>query len=70
MMAKPRMFDLYVTPQERADESLNTTTTHGWVMHAMFKSLTPFQESLKKCPPTPMGTSDPYTPPKRNEKRR
>ncbi|MGH7380788.1 MAG: hypothetical protein ACREKR_00965 [Candidatus Methylomirabilales bacterium] len=45
------------------DESLNTFITHAWVMHAMFKSLAPFQGSLKKYPPIPMGTSDPYEPP-------
>ena len=50
-------------PQERADESLNTAFRHAWVLHAMFKSLAPFQESLAKYPPIPMGASDPYQPP-------
>jgi hypothetical protein len=48
--------------QEWQDESLKTFITHAWVLHAMFQSLAPFQESLKKYPPIPMGTSDPYTP--------
>ena len=59
-LALPRIFNLYITPQERPDESLNTDFRHAWVAHAMFKSLAPFQESLKKYPPIPMGTADPY----------
>ena len=51
------------TPQERADGSLNMAFRHAWVLHAITKALAPFQESLKKYPPIPMGTSDPYTPP-------
>ena len=61
-LAVPKLFDLYVNPQERADESLTTGLTHAWVLHAMFKSLAPLQESIKKYPPIPMGTSDPYAP--------
>ena len=61
-VAVPKLFNLYITPQERADESLNMAFRHAWVLHAMFKLLAPFQESLKKYPPIPMGTSDPYTP--------
>ena len=48
--------------QERMDESLNMAFRHAWVLHAITKALAPFQESLKKYPPIPMGTSDPYTP--------
>jgi hypothetical protein len=59
-LAFPRLFNLYVTPQERPDESLHTVFRHGWVARAMFKSLAPFQESLKKYPPIPPGTADPY----------
>jgi arylsulfatase len=57
----PKMFDLYTNPQERVDESLETAITHGWVAHAVFRSVAQFQESLKKYPPIPMGTQDPYT---------
>ncbi len=117
-LAFPRLFNLYITPQERPDESLPRGFRHGWVAQAMFKdhgtklprpcrrsgviasaakqslpyvfdsceiasssptprndrfldfrswvlsqspkSLAPFQESLKKYPPIPMGTADPY----------
>jgi len=59
-LAIPRLFNLYITPQERPDESLPRGFRHGWVAQAMFKSLAPFQESLKKYPPIPMGTADPY----------
>ncbi|WP_431266856.1 alkyl sulfatase dimerization domain-containing protein [Dankookia sp. P2] len=57
-----RLFNLDVTPQERPDESLPTGFTHGWVVHGIFAALAPFQESLKRHPPIPMGTGDPYTP--------
>jgi arylsulfatase len=55
-----KLFNLYITPQERPDESLNTAFRHVWVVQAIFESLAPFQESLKKYPPIPMGTADPY----------
>lgn len=59
-----RLFDLFVTPQERVDESLPTAFTHGWVLHGIFARLDPFLASLKRFPPVPMGASDPYTPPR------
>ena len=62
-LAIPKAFDLYKTPQERPDESLQTGLSHGWVLHAVFGAITPFQQSLRKYPPIPMGTSDPYQPP-------
>ncbi len=58
----PKLVDLYINPQERPDESLQTIITHGWVLHGMTKALASFQESLKKYPPIPIGTCDPYTP--------
>ena len=60
----PRTFNLLVTPRERADESLNTTITHGWVLHAMMAYVSAFQTSLRNCPPVPVGTADPYAAPK------
>jgi len=61
----PRLIDLYDNPQERPEEATGESAivTHAWILHAMFAELTKFQESLKKDPPVPMGTSDPYTPP-------
>ena len=64
-LAVPRLIDLYDNPQERWEETIGETAvvTRGWVMHAMFAQLAKFQESMKKYPPVPMGTSDPYQPP-------
>ena len=62
-LAVPRLFNLFVTPQERADESLNTAITNAWVLHAMTAYLNAFQTSLRNCPPVPVGTADPYAAP-------
>ena len=61
----PRLINLYDNPQERPEEPTgeSAVVTHGWIAHAMFAQLTKFQESLKKYPPIPPGTSDPYKPP-------
>ena len=64
-LAVPRLIDLYDNPQERWEETLGETAavTRGWVLHAMFAELAKLQGSLKKYPPIPMGTSNPYQPP-------
>ena len=64
-LAVPRLIDLYDNPQERWEETLGETAavTRGWVLHAMFAELAKLQDSLKKYPPIPMGTSNPYQPP-------
>ncbi|MGH8694037.1 MAG: arylsulfatase, partial [Burkholderiales bacterium] len=61
----PRLINLYDNPQERIEETIGETAivTRGWVLHAMFAEMAKFQASLKKDPPVPMGTSDPYVPP-------
>ena len=63
-LAIPRLIDLYDNPQERIEETIGESSieTRGWVLHAMFKQLASVQESLKKFPPIPMGTADPYEP--------
>ena len=60
----PRLIDLYDNPQERHEETTgeSAVVTHGWIAHAMFAELAKFQDSLKRYPPIPMGTSDPYKP--------
>ena len=63
-LAIPRLFDLYVTPQERPDESLNKGIQNGWVLHTMSAYIAAFQTSLKNCPPVPVGSTDPYEAPK------
>jgi arylsulfatase len=60
----PRTFNLYVSPQERADEGLNTTMQNRWVLAAVQKHLAPFRESLRKYPPIPTGAPDSYVPPR------
>ncbi len=61
----PRLINLYDNPQERIEETIgkSAVVTRGWVAHAMLAEIAKFQASLKKDPPVPMGTSDPYTPP-------
>jgi arylsulfatase len=57
-LANPRVHDLYVDPRERNSvASMNT-----WVYHPAFKIVDDFQASLKKEPPIPVGTPDPYVP--------
>lgn len=63
----PRLFNLYVSPQERADEAHVTRAQHGWVLQAMAKHLVPFQKSLQDYAPIPVGAPDPYRPPPRKE---
>lgn len=58
-LANPRMHNLIEDPRERHSvASMNT-----WVWHPAFKIADDFQASLKKEPPIPPGTPDPYTPP-------
>ncbi|MGH7382496.1 MAG: arylsulfatase, partial [Candidatus Methylomirabilales bacterium] len=63
-LAIPRLIDLYVNPQERIEETIGESSIEGrgWIAHAMFGELAKFMASLKKDPPVPMGTSDPYAP--------
>lgn len=65
-LAIPRLIDLYVNPQERIEETLGDTSieARGWIAHGIFAELAKFNESLKKDPPVPVGSIDPYVPPK------
>jgi arylsulfatase A-like enzyme len=53
---RPRLHNLLVDPRERN----NVAEVNGWVFHPMGKMLGEFQESLRKEPPIPPGTADPY----------
>jgi arylsulfatase len=55
---RPRLHNLLVDPRERN----NVAETNGWVFHGMGKMMTEFEESLRKEPPIPPGTADPYRP--------
>jgi arylsulfatase len=56
----PKIFDLLKDPTE---EYGSTLTPDGWAVEPMMKLLGEFEESLRKYPPIPPGTPDPYRPP-------
>ena len=56
----PKIFNLYANPTE--DE--NKISTDSWVAGPMLKMIGAFEESTKAHPLIPIGTADPYTPPK------
>jgi len=56
----PKIFNLYANPTEDADK----ISTDSWVAGPMLKMIGAFEESTKAHPLIPMGTPDPYTPPK------
>lgn len=56
---RPRLHNLFVDPRERD----NVAETNGWVFYPIGKIVSEMQESLRKEPPIPVGTPDPYTPP-------
>ena len=57
----PKAFDLITDPKE---EYPQTGLRNSWVATPAMKIVTDFEASLKKHPPIPPGTPDPYTPPK------
>ena len=56
----PMIFNLYTNPQE--DEG--KVSTDSWVAGPMLGMIGAFEASTKEHPLIPMGTPDPYTPPK------
>jgi len=56
----PKLFNLYTNPREE-DEKPSTDT---WIIGPMLKMVAEFEASTKRYPLIPMGTPDPYTPPK------
>jgi arylsulfatase len=56
----PYIFNLIQDPKEETNVALEA----NWVRTVVFKMVREFQESLKRFPPVPPGTPDPYTPPK------
>lgn len=55
----PRLFNLYVNPQEEDDKIAHDS----WVVGPMLKMAGAFEESVKKYPLIRMGTPEPYSPP-------
>ncbi len=56
--AVPTIYNLYTDPREE------TPTVDTWVVGPMLKTVGTFEQSVKHYPLIPMGTSDPYSPPK------
>jgi arylsulfatase A-like enzyme len=54
----PTIFNLYTDPREEKP------TADSWIVYPMLKMVGAFEESVKQYPLIPMGTPDPYTPPK------
>jgi arylsulfatase len=54
----PHLFSLIEDPRERN----NVASMNSWVFHPVGKIIDDFQASLKKEPPIPPGTPDPYRP--------
>ena len=55
----PKIINLLTDMKEERD----VAWTDSWVADPIKKIITEFEASLKKYPPIPMGTPDPYTPP-------
>jgi arylsulfatase A-like enzyme len=56
----PLLFNLYINPREDEDKP----ALDSWIMGPVLKMVGAFEESVKKHPLIPMGTPDPYVPPK------
>jgi arylsulfatase len=52
------IFNLFTDPREEKP------TPDSWVVHPILKMVGEFNQSLDKFPVIPMGTPDPYIPPK------
>jgi arylsulfatase A-like enzyme len=65
-LAVPRLIDLYSNPQETVEETIgkSSVVTRAWVLHAIFAQLYKLKATLAKDPLIPLGTPDPYIPPK------
>lgn len=57
----PVLYNLFTDPREEKP------TVDTWVIYPMLKIVGAFEGSVKRYPPIPMGTPDPYEPPGGNE---
>ena len=55
----PAIYNLYIDPREEKP------TVATWVVHPMLHMIEEFNASVKRHPLIPMGTPDPYVPPKK-----
>ena len=60
-LALPKLINLFTDPKEERD----VAAKNSWVLDPVMKILDDFEASLKQHPPIPMGTPDPYEPPRR-----
>ena len=58
-LAVPRLFNLLDDPRERRDLA---TAEGKWALFPLYRLVDEFQASLRKEPPIPVGTPDPYVP--------
>jgi arylsulfatase len=56
----PLLLNLYTNPREEEDKP----TVDSWVVGPVLKMVGAFEQSVKQHPQIPMGTPDPYEPPK------
>ncbi len=59
-LGTPKLFNLITDPKEEYPQG---SIENAWVATPMFKIIGEFQASLKRFPPIPAGTPDPYQPP-------
>jgi arylsulfatase len=59
-MAVPLLINLYTNPREETDKP----TVDSWVVAPVLKIVGAFEQSVKEHPLIPMGTPDPYVPPR------
>jgi arylsulfatase len=59
----PAVYNLITDPKELYD-TVPRGFSASWVMPAVFEKIIEFQKTLAQEPPIPMGTPDPYNPPK------
>jgi arylsulfatase A-like enzyme len=59
----PKLINLLTDPKEQHDVGAK----NSWVAVPITKMLAEFEASLKKYPPIPMGTPDPYQPPRQKD---
>jgi arylsulfatase A-like enzyme len=57
----PKLFDLITDPRE---EHPGLTLRSSWVSEPTMKIVVEFEQTLRRYPPIPPGTPDPFTPPK------
>ena len=58
----PRIFNLLTDPKEEYDLILHGVEGAAWIMPPVMERVPAHQVSLRREPPIPLGTPDPYVP--------